>query len=258
MPLFGAKDSPHLRQLSFTTHCERQCQELPRSCESRTWKLLYGRLPWLSGVLWQSISRSKEMVHLLHFGGFKPTKFVSIVCKVIFSCQEDSSQALGLLCDQNNDILVVSWGTSYAITKSLKKRLVLALVSKLFDPIAPVAPFTVGARLLQRDICQVTGPHWDDDLTQNKVQIFLVWSSEIPNLKNIKVPWSYLTGTLWYGRIAYNGWQFPGFFGALAFPRARVTTPSGEVKTELAFVFRKRKWRQWKCWPSQNCDCQQL
>ena len=106
-------------------------------------------------------------VHLLHLGGFKFTKFEGNVQnlvdridgsaqstepKVIISCQEDSSHVLRLKWDHTNDTLVVSRGTSCAITKSLTQRLVLSLVSEVFDPIALVAPFTVGARLLLRHL----------------------------------------------------------------------------------------------------------
>ena len=70
----------------------------------------------------KSINISKELVRLLHLGGFKLTKFVSNVPnladridgslqstepKVIASCQEDSSHLLGLKWDHTNDTFVV-------------------------------------------------------------------------------------------------------------------------------------------------------
>ena len=155
-----------MRQLCITTHCERQCQVLPRNCKSLKVLENFYMDDYLDSVESpeKAINRSKELVHLLHLGGFKLTKFVSNVPnladridgspqstepKVIVSCQEDSSHVLGLKWDHTNDTLVVSRGTSCAITKSLTQRLVLSLVSKVFDPIGLVAPFTVGAR-----------PHW--------------------------------------------------------------------------------------------------
>ena len=137
----------------------------------------------------KALNRSKELVHLLHLGGFMLKKFVSNVSdladridgspqsnepKVIVSCQEDSSHKLRLKWDHTNDTLVVSRGTSCAITKSLTQRLVLSLVSKVFDPIGLVAPFTVGARLLLKNIWRVAGQQWDDELPQDMVQGFLV------------------------------------------------------------------------------------
>ena len=133
-----------------------------------------------------AINRSKKLVHLLHLLGFKLTKFVSNVPnladriddspqstepKFIVSFQEDSSYVLGLNWDHTNDTLVVSRGTSCAITKSLAQRLVLSLVSKVFDTIGLVAPFTVG-RLLLKDIWLFTGQQWDDELPRDMVQRF--------------------------------------------------------------------------------------
>ena len=91
-----------------------------------------------------ALKRSKELFHLLHLGGLKFTKFVSNVpnladrtdgsppsteTKIIASSKEDSSHVLDLKWDHNNDTLVVSWGTSCTVTKSLTQRLVLSLVS---------------------------------------------------------------------------------------------------------------------------------
>ena len=127
----------------------------------------------------RALIRSKELVHLLHLGGFKLTKFVSNVPdladridgsaqstepKVIVSSKEESMHVLGLKWDHNNDTLVVSRGTNSTITKSLTQRLVLSLVSKVYDPIGLVAPFTVGARLILKDIWRVNGQSWDDEL----------------------------------------------------------------------------------------------
>ena len=204
----------------------------------------------------KAINRSKELVHLLHLGGFKLTKFVSNVQnladridgspqstepKVIVSFQEDSSHVLGLKWDHTNDTLVVSRGTSCAITKSLTQRLVLSLVSKVFDPIGLVAPFTVGARLLLKDIWRVTGQQWDDELPQDMVQRFLVWSADLPKLENIKIPRSYFSGPLDNTELHMFGDSSQDFFSAVAFLRARVTTPTGKIKTELAFVLGKAR-----------------
>ena len=161
--------------------------------------------------------------------------------KVIVSCQEDSSRVLGLKWDNTNYTLVVSRGTSCAITKSLTQSLVPSLVSKVFDPIGLVAPFTVGARLLLKDIWRVTGQHWDDELPHDKVQRFLVWSADLPKLENIKTPRSYFTEPFDNVELHKFGDSSPDIFSAVAFLRARVTTPRGKIKTELAFVLGKAR-----------------
>ena len=204
----------------------------------------------------EAINRSKELVHLLHLGGFKLTNFVGNVPdladridgspqstepKIIVSCEEDSLHVLWLKWDHTNDTLVVSRGTSCAITKSLTHRLVLSLVSKVFDPIGLVAPFTVGARLLFKDIWRVTGQQCDDELPQDMVQRFLVWSVDLPKLENIKIPRSYFSGPFDNIELHMFGDSSQDIFSAVAFLRARVKTSPGEEKTELAFVVGKAR-----------------
>ena len=203
----------------------------------------------------RAINRWKELVHL-HLGGFKLTNSVSNVPnlaeridgspqstepKVIVSCQEDSSHLLGLKWDHTNDTLVVSRGTSCAITKSLTQRLVLSLVSKVFDPIGLVAPFTVDARLLLKDIWRVTGQQWNDELPLDMVQRFLVWSADLPKLKNIKIFRSYFSGPFDNVELHMFGDSSQDNFSAVAFLPDQVTTPTGKIKTEVAFVLGKAR-----------------
>ena len=150
-----------------------------------------------------ALNKSKELVHLLHLGGFKLTKFVSnepklavqidgspqsTKPKVFASSKEESLDVLGLKWDHNNDTQVLSCGTSSTVTKSLTQRLVLSPVSKVFDHIGLVAPFTVGARLLLKDIWRVTGQHWDEEVPIDIVERLLEWSVELPKLAEITIP----------------------------------------------------------------------
>ena len=74
------------------------------------------------------------------------------------------------------DTLVVSRGTSPATNQKLTQRVVLSVVSAVYDPIGLVAPFTVQARLLLKDIRRLNGQQWDDDLPNEIVTKFNEWS----------------------------------------------------------------------------------
>ena len=204
----------------------------------------------------RALIRSKELVHLLHLGGFKLTKFVSNVPdladqidgsaqstepKVIVSSKEESMHVLGLKWDHNNDTLVVSRGTNSTITKSLTQRLVLSLVSKVYDPIGLVAPFTVGARLILKDIWRVNGQSWDDELPKDTVDRFLAWCVELPRLAEITIPRSYFSGPSQHLELHMFGDSSQDVFSAVGFLRAQVTCTSGEIITELAFVLAKAR-----------------
>ena len=203
----------------------------------------------------RALKRSKELVHLLHFGGFKLTKFVSNVPnlayridgspqstepKIIASSKEESSHVLGLKWDHNDDTLVVSRGTSSTETHSLTQRLVLSLVSNVFDPIGLVAPFTAGARLLLKGIWRVSGQHWDEELPKDTFERFLEWSVELPKLAKITIPRSFFSGNFKHLELHMFGDSSQEVFSAVAFLRAQVNTSSGP-KTELAFVLGKAR-----------------
>ena len=142
--------------------------------------------------------------------------------------------------DHTIDTLVVSRGLSCAITKSLTQRLVLSLVSKVFDPIGLVVPFTVGERLLLKDIWRVTRQQWDNELPDDKVQRFLAWSADSPKLENIKIARSYFTGPFDNVELHMFGNSSGDIFSAVAFLRAQAKTPTGKAKSKLAFVLGNR------------------
>ena len=161
--IFGAKDSPICANYALQCTASDNAKEYPEATKAFLENFYMD--DYLDSVesLEKALTRSKELVHLLHIGGFKLTKFVSSVpdladrvdrsaqsteLKVIVSSKEESMHVLGFKWDHNNDTLVVSRGTNITITKSLIQRLVLSLVSKVYDPIGLVAPFTVGARLI--------------------------------------------------------------------------------------------------------------
>ena len=73
------------------------------------------------------------------------------------------------------------------------------------------------------------------------VQRFLVWSADLSKLENIKIPRSYFSGPFDNIELHMFGDSSQDKFSAVAFLRARVKTPTGEEKTELAFVLGKAR-----------------
>ena len=148
---------------------------------------------------------------------------------------------LGFKWDHNNDTLVVSRGTNSTITKSLTQRLVLSLVSKVYEPIGLVASFTFGARLILKDIWHVNGQSWDDELPKDTVDRFLAWCVELPRLAEITIPRSYFSGPLQHLELHMFGDSSQDVFSEVGFLRAQVTCTFGEIVTELAFVLGKAR-----------------
>ena len=148
---------------------------------------------------------------------------------------------LELKWDHNNGTLVVSRNTNSTITNSLTQRLVLSLVSKVYDPIGLVAPFTVDAWLILKDIWRVNGQSWDDESPKDIVDRFVACCVELPRLAEITIPRSYFSRPLPHLELHVFGDSSQDVFGAVGFLRTQVTCKSGEITRELAFVFGKSR-----------------
>ena len=66
----------------------------------------------------------------------------------------------------------------------------------MYDPIGLVAPYTVQARLLLKDIWRLSGQQWDDDLADEILTKFIEWSKELPTLGQIELSRSYFEGNV--------------------------------------------------------------
>ena len=205
----------------------------------------------------EALKRSRDLVKLLSKGGFKLTKFISnvpglleeledqsveSVPKVIGASMEESSyHVLGLKWDHTKDTLVVGRGTSCDCSKAVTQRLVLSLVAKVFDPIGLVAPFTVTARLLLKNVWRLHGQRWDKRLPNEMIDQFSSWSSELPTLALLTIPRCYFSGPFEHLELHVFGDSSQEVLSAVAFLRALVSPPSENKRTELAFVIGKAR-----------------
>ena len=157
--IFGAKDSSTCANYALQRTASDNAKEYPEAASKAVPENFYIS-DYLDSVEFpeRALIKSKELVQLLHLEGFKLTKFVSNVpdladgidgsaqsteLKVIVSSKEESMHVLGLKWNHKNDTRVVCRGANSTITKRITQRLVLGLVSKVYDPIGLVAPFTV-------------------------------------------------------------------------------------------------------------------
>ena len=131
--IFGAKDSPTCANYALQRTARDNVSQYPEAAKTVLENFYMD--DYLDSVESpeRALKISKELVHLLHLGGFKLTKFVSNVPnladrivgspqstepKVIASSKEESSHVLGLKWDHNNDTLVVSRYTFSTVAKS--------------------------------------------------------------------------------------------------------------------------------------------
>ena len=146
---------------------------------------------------------------------------------------------LGLKWNRSSDTLVVSRGTNPGVKVKATQRIVLCLVSSMYDPIGLVAPYTVKARLLLKDIWRLYGQQWDDNLPPEDVFKFLDWSEELPGLSDIVIPRAYFQENVETLELHLFGDSSQDVFSAVAFLRAKVVKKENREQTQLAFVFGK-------------------
>ena len=255
--IFGSKDSPTCANytLQQTARDNRiQFLEATNSVENNFYMDDYLES---SPTINEATKKAQDLVEMLAKGGFNLTKFVSNVpglVKIVdpkyqlpaesnekvLVTDEDTSHVLGLKWNHSRDTLVVSRGTTPDLNRPVTQRVVLSLVSAVYDPIGLAAPYTVTARLLLKDIWRLSGQQWDNNLPDNVSKKFLEWAAELPNLSEITIPRCYFRGTMRSVELHVFGDSSQDVFAAVAFLRARVSR-NERTETQLAFVFGKAR-----------------
>ena len=154
------------------------------------------------------------------------------------AAEDESSHVFGLKWNHRFDTLVVSRGTGPNPSRPVTQRVVLSLVSALYDPIGLVAPYTMTARLLLKDIWRLNGQQWNNNLPEDICNKVLDWVEELPTLSTIANPRSYFQGNIETAELHIFRYSSQNAFSAVAYLRARVSNSNG-MTTELASVFRK-------------------
>ena len=127
-----------------------------------------------------------------------------------------------LLRFRHIDTLVVSRGVDRPLDKAITQRTVLSFVSSVFDPVGLVAPYTVRARLLLKDIWKISGQSWDDELPVDTRDNFLEWHSGLPLLGQLTIPRCYFTEPVDQIELHMFGDSSQDVFCAVGFLRARL------------------------------------
>ena len=255
--IFGSKDSPTCANyaLQQTARDNRiQFLEAANTVENNFYMDDYLES---SPTINEATKKAQDLVEMLAKGGFNLTKFVSNVPRLVkiveskyqlpaesnekvLVTDEDTSHVLGLKWNHSRDTLVVSRGTTPDLNRPVTQRVVLSLVSAVYDPIGLAAPYTVTARILLKDIWRLIGQQWDNNLPDNVSKKFLEWAAELPNLSEITIPRCYFRGTMRSVELHVFGDSSQDVFAAVAFLRARVSR-NERTETQLAFVFGKAR-----------------
>ena len=109
--------------------------------------------------------------------------------------------------------------------RPVTQRVVSILVSAVYDSIGLVAPYTVTARLLLKDLWR---------LPENICRKFLDWAEELPTLSTVTIPRCYFQGNIEKSELHIFGDSSQNALSEVAYLRAEVINGKG-MTTEIAF-----------------------
>ena len=241
--IFGARDSPSCANFALQKTATDNMSTYPEAALVINEKFyMEDYLDSFENVT-HAIKISRDLVSLLKLGGFNLTKFVSnadeitsamnpeesetssSTIKEICNGAEQSAHVLGLKVDHVKDTLVVSRRVDRPLNKAITQRTVLSFVSSVFDPVGLVAPYTVRARLLLKDIWKISGQSWDDELPEDIRDKFLELLHSC-----------YFTEPVDQIELNMFGDSSQDVFCAVGFLRARLASSH---KTQISFIFGK-------------------
>ena len=70
------------------------------------------------------------------------------------------------------------------------KRNILKISARIFDPLGLLTPFTARTKMLLKQLW-IEGTEWDDPMTADAQRIWKVWTEELKQLENIRIPRTY-------------------------------------------------------------------
>ena len=252
--IFGAKDSPTCANYALQRTALDNEKAYPVAAKAVLEKFYMDDYLDSFACPDKALSASQELVEMLKLGGFKLTKFISNVpnlaqtvdpstdispaVKEIVSNTSVASHVLGLKWDHVADTLNVSRGTQLKENRTITQRTVLSVVSAVFDPLGLVAPFTVQARVLLKEIWRLHGQQWDDPLPESIRKMFLDWCSGLPELQELTIPRAFFPLPIEEIELHMFGDSSQEVFSAVGFLRAKC---EGNNDTYLSFVVGKAR-----------------
>ena len=124
------------------------------------------------------------------------------------------------------------------ITKPIAQRAVLSYVSSVFDPIGLVAPYTVRARLLLKDIWRISGQQWDEPLSRELQGKFIEWHTTLPILGRLTISRCFFDTPVDQIELHMFGDSSQDVFCSVAFLHGRSVVTN---ESKIAFVFGKAR-----------------
>ncbi|XP_028395694.1 uncharacterized protein LOC114519723 [Dendronephthya gigantea] len=146
----------------------------------------------------EAIRLASQLRQLLAKGGFRLTKWMSNSREVMKSLPESerapSVKELDFEKEKIERALGLQWNVvsdQFGFKIILKerpqtRRVILSIVSSIYDPLGFVAPFIFQAKLFLQDLCRKK-LDWDDVISEEDQKRWKMWLDDLPKLENVVI-----------------------------------------------------------------------
>ena len=196
--VFGTSASPFLAQLATQQHAHSLKDRFPKAADT----VLKATFMDDSLTSFDTIEEAKaayqDMIEFWALCGMKARKWLSNEKEVLKGIpQEDRAKefeinegiptvkTLGIKWQADVDVLTFNPGDTEIAR--MTKRGFLSKLASVFDPLGLIAPFVVKGKVLMQDLW-LAGIEWDEDMGTSLCEKVQLWSSELRNLGEIRVP----------------------------------------------------------------------
>ena len=150
----------------------------------------------------EAIEIYQKVREILNKGGFKLTKRITSdeevksqipetyrSTKVVKLSKQNHNhpQNLRLNWNVDTDSLIVCRGTEQEVPAKITQRIVLSLVSAVFDPLGICSPFTIRMRFLLKSIWAAMRRAWDKELSAEYPKLISDWCSELREIRTMSI-----------------------------------------------------------------------
>ena len=196
--VFGTSASPFLAQLATQQHAHSLKDRFPKAADTVLKATFMDDILTSFDTIEEAKAAYQDMIEFWALCGMKPRKWLSNENEVLKGIpQEDRAKefkinegiptvkTLGIKWQADVDVLTFNLGDT-EIARMTKQGFLSKLAS-VFDPLGVIAPFVVKEKVLMQDLW-LSGIEWDKDIGTSLCEKVQLWSSELRNLGEIRVP----------------------------------------------------------------------
>ncbi|XP_064479196.1 uncharacterized protein LOC135392412 [Ornithodoros turicata] len=195
----GARSSPFLLSATVHHHLHKSEEDYPQTAALLLRSFYVDDLVISVDTTADAEILYEETCQIFCNAGMKVKKWVTNDDTLLRRMFQDSNASIESVTGQTKKVLGVIWdlqqdqlqcslaAVSSSLENEVTKRQVLQTVSKIYDPLDLISPFSITGKILFQGIW-LAGLAWDDPLPEDLKVTWDRWSAEVQELTELAVP----------------------------------------------------------------------